>query len=101
MTRLEGKIAIVTGAARGTGEATTRLFVEQGARVLIADVQDELGESVAKDIGDSAAYCHLDVTSEDDWGRAIDACRGRFGDVNILVNNAEPTSTGVEVGSVK
>ena len=88
MARLEGKIAIVTGAARGTGEATARLFVEQGARVLLGDVQDELGESVAKDIGDDAAYVHLDVTSEDDWGHAVEAVQGRFGDANILVNNA-------------
>ena len=88
MTRLEGKIAIVTGGARGTGEATARLFVEQGAKVLLTDVQDGLGESVAKDIGDSAAYARLDVTSEDDWGRAIETARRHFGDVNILVNNA-------------
>ena len=88
MTRLEGKIAIVTGAARGTGEATARLFVEQGAKVLIADVQDALGESVAKEIGDAAAYVHLDVTSENDWEHAIETAQGRFGDTNILVNNA-------------
>jgi len=88
MARLEGKVAIVTGAARGTGEATARLFVEQGAKVLIADIQGELGESVAEDIGNGAAYFPLDVTSEDDWGRAIEAARERFGEVDILVNNA-------------
>jgi len=88
MTRFADKIAIVTGAARGTGAETARLFVEQGARVLLGDVQDDLGESVAKALGESAGYAHLDVTSEDDWTHAIEAVRERFGAVDILVNNA-------------
>ena len=65
--RLEGKTAIVTGAARGTGEATARLFAREGARVVLADVLDDLGESAAKQIGEAALYVHLDVRSEDEW----------------------------------
>jgi 3alpha(or 20beta)-hydroxysteroid dehydrogenase len=86
--RLDAKVAIITGAARGTGEITARLFVEEGAQVVVADVQDERGEAVAKDLGDAAAFVHLDVTDEASWRRAIEACLGRFGALHALVNNA-------------
>jgi 3alpha(or 20beta)-hydroxysteroid dehydrogenase len=88
MTRLEGKVAIVTGAARGTGAATARCFVEEGARVVLADIRDDLGEGVAKELGDGALYVHLDVTSEADWSRAVETTLERFGSVDVLVNNA-------------
>lgn len=88
MRRLEGKVAIVTGAARGTGEATARRFSEEGARVLLGDVRDELGSSVAQSIGASAYYQRLDVSEEGDWERAVAAAQERFGGVDILVNNA-------------
>jgi 3alpha(or 20beta)-hydroxysteroid dehydrogenase len=88
MGRLEGKVAIVTGAARGTGAVMARLFVEEGAQVLLADVRDEMGEQVAEEIGGRAAYQHLDVTSDVDWVVAVDVAVGRFGGVDILVNNA-------------
>ena len=71
MGMLDGKVAIVTGAARGTGEATARLFVQEGAQVLLADILDEPGESVAKELGDAARYVHLDVTSEGEWLQAV------------------------------
>lgn len=86
--RLEGKVAIITGAARGQGEAETRRFVAEGARVLLADVLDTEGEAVAASLGPNAAYRHLDVTSEDDWIAAVAAAEERFGPVSILVNNA-------------
>ena len=86
--RLAGKVALVTGAARGTGEATARLFAAEGARVVIGDVRDDAGEAVAKEIGDAALYVHLDVTSEEDWQRAVETAVGRFGGLDVLVNNA-------------
>ncbi len=85
---LDGKVAIVTGSARGTGEATARAFAEEGARVVLADVLDDRGEAVAKDLGAAALYLHLDVTSEADWRRAVDATTDRFGSLDVLVNNA-------------
>jgi 3alpha(or 20beta)-hydroxysteroid dehydrogenase len=88
MEMLNGKVAIVTGAARGTGEATARLFVEEGAKVVLADIRDDLGEGVARELGDRAHYVHLDVTSEADWRRAVEETIARFGFLNVLVNNA-------------
>ena len=86
--RLEGKVALITGAARGQGEAEARRFVAEGARVLLTDVLDSEGEAVARSLGDAAAYRHLDVTSEDDWTAAVADAEDRFGPVNVLVNNA-------------
>jgi 3alpha(or 20beta)-hydroxysteroid dehydrogenase len=88
MGRLDGKVAIVTGGARGQGEAEARLFVEHGARVLLGDVLDEPGEVVAKELGDAAEYVHLDVSQEADWARAVAIAEQRFGPVTVLVNNA-------------
>jgi 3alpha(or 20beta)-hydroxysteroid dehydrogenase len=86
--RLSGKVAVVTGAARGMGAATCRRFVEQGARVLVTDVLDEEGEVLAKELGASAAFAHLDVSSEADWTRVVAGAQQRFGKVDVLVNNA-------------
>jgi len=86
--RLEGKIAIVTGAARGTGEQTARLFAEQGARVLVADVLEPEGRQVAESIGGAARFVPLDVRSEESWEAAVAASRAHFGEPNVLVNNA-------------
>jgi 3alpha(or 20beta)-hydroxysteroid dehydrogenase len=70
------------------GAAEARLFVAEGARVLLGDVQDEAGETVAADVGGAAAYRHLDVTSEDDWAAAVAESTDRFGGLDVLVNNA-------------
>ena len=86
--RLEGKVAIVTGAARGQGEAEARRFVAEGASVLLTDVLDDDGAAVAADLGEHAAYRRLDVTSEDEWIAAVGECEERFGPVTVLVNNA-------------
>jgi 3alpha(or 20beta)-hydroxysteroid dehydrogenase len=86
--RLDGKVAIVTGASRGQGEAEARLFAAEGARVLVADVLDEEGEKVAADIGDAAAFTHLDVADEGQWAAAVATAEERFGPVSVLVNNA-------------
>jgi 3alpha(or 20beta)-hydroxysteroid dehydrogenase len=87
MGRLDGKIALITGAARGQGECEARLFAAEGAQVLLTDVLDE-GEKVAASIGEVAAYAHLDVTSAEQWRAAVEMCTTRFGRPNVLVNNA-------------
>ena len=87
MTRLAGKVAIVTGGSRGMGEATVRLLVEQGARVLIGDVLDDAGEALAAELGDAVVYKHMDVTNSGDWENAVKASE-QLGPLNVLVNNA-------------
>jgi NAD(P)-dependent dehydrogenase (short-subunit alcohol dehydrogenase family) len=88
MNRLDGKVALISGAARGIGAETARLMVEAGARVAIGDVLDEPGRQTAAGIGGGAVYSRLDVTSEADWNAAIAAVVQRFGGLDILVNNA-------------
>jgi 3alpha(or 20beta)-hydroxysteroid dehydrogenase len=88
MGRLTGKVALISGAARGQGEAEARLLASEGAKVVLADVLDEEGTTVAKDIGDAATYLHLDVTSEADWQATVDKAIDRFGAIDVLVNNA-------------
>jgi 3alpha(or 20beta)-hydroxysteroid dehydrogenase len=95
MGRLDGKVAIITGAARGQGEAEARMFVSEGARVLLGDVLDDLGERVAIDLGEAAVYLHLDVTRPDDWERAVAAARSMFGKLDILINNAGVFRSGL------
>lgn len=86
--RLDGKVAIITGASRGTGESTARLFAEEGARVIVADVLEEEGRQVVSDLGDAAAFVAHDVTSEDSWQRCVAATEQQFGRIDVLVNNA-------------
>jgi len=86
--RLDGKVALITGAARGQGEAEARLFAAEGAKVALTDVLDEDGSTVAKDIGDAAIYLHHDVTDEQEWQAAVDKVIDRFGAIDVLVNNA-------------
>lgn len=87
-SRLEGKVAIVTGASRGQGEAEARLFAAEGARVVVADVLEAEGREVARSIGEAAIFQRLDVGSEDDWSRAVEAARDHGGRLTTLVNNA-------------
>ena len=86
--RLAGKVAIISGAARGQGEAEARRFAAEGAAVLIGDLRDELGAAVARSVGSAVRYVHLDVTRPDDWAHAVAACIESFGPPTILVNNA-------------
>jgi 3alpha(or 20beta)-hydroxysteroid dehydrogenase len=94
MARLNGKVALVTGGARGQGEAEARLFCAEGARVVIADVLDEPGRKLAAEIGEAARYVRLDVTREEDWARAVAETRSAFGRLDVLVNNAGIVRTG-------
>jgi 3alpha(or 20beta)-hydroxysteroid dehydrogenase len=86
--RLAGKVAIVTGAARGQGEQHARLFAAEGAKIVLTDVLDESLFAVAADIGDAALAMHHDVASEDEWGKAVAATVDAFGGLDVLVNNA-------------
>jgi 3alpha(or 20beta)-hydroxysteroid dehydrogenase len=88
MGRLDGKVAIVTGAARGMGEATARAFVAEGARVLVADVLEEEGRALTAELGEAARFCRLDVSSEESWATALAEAESALGSVNVLVNNA-------------
>lgn len=86
--RLEGKVAVVTGGASGIGEQTARTFLREGARVVIADINDELGENVAREFGDDALFVHADVTNQDDWDHLLFTTTEHFSPLDILVNNA-------------
>jgi 3alpha(or 20beta)-hydroxysteroid dehydrogenase len=86
--RLSGKVAIISGAARGQGAAEARLFAAEGARVVLGDVLDDEGAAVAAELGDAAVYTHLDVTDEEQWQAAVALAESRFGPVTVLVNNA-------------
>ena len=88
MERLGGKVAIVTGAARGTGLAIARRFVAEGARVWLGDVLDERGEKAAAELGGAARYLHHDVTSEEEWQRIVSSALAAHGRIDVLVNNA-------------
>lgn len=88
MARLKGKVALITGASQGQGWAHARRFCAEGARVVIADIQDEKGTRLAADLGKAAYYVHLDVSAESDWSRAIEDAIGHFGRLDVLINNA-------------
>ena len=87
MGRLDGKVAIITGGARGQGEAEARLFCDEGAKVVIGDVLEEEGRAVADDIGDACTFVKMDVREPSSWKTALDAAAG-FGTLDVLVNNA-------------
>jgi 3alpha(or 20beta)-hydroxysteroid dehydrogenase len=88
MARLAEKVALVTGGARGTGAEIARLFVQEGARVVVADVLDDRGRATVDALGDAARYVHLDVTDEEAWQATVDDIEAREGVLHVLVNNA-------------
>jgi NAD(P)-dependent dehydrogenase (short-subunit alcohol dehydrogenase family) len=91
MGRLDGKVALISGAARGQGEAEARLFAQEGASVVLGDILDDEGKQVAASIeaaGGKAVYVHLDVTNEASWRDAVATAERVYGKLNILVNNA-------------
>ena len=93
MAQLDGKVAIITGAAQGMGEVHAHRFVAEGARVVLTDLQEAAGEAVAKELGESALFVPHDVREEVDWDRVIEATRERFGSLDVLINNAAIWST--------
>lgn len=92
MTRLKNKIAIITGAAQGMGAAHARLFVAEGAKVVLTDLNEEKGQALATELGGNALFVKQNVTSEEDWASVIQAAEKQFGPVNVLINNAGITS---------
>jgi NAD(P)-dependent dehydrogenase (short-subunit alcohol dehydrogenase family) len=86
--RLDGKVALISGAARGMGECEARLFAREGAKVVLGDVLEEQGRQVAKEIGAAATFVRLDVTAESDWKNAVEIAEHTYGKLDILVNNA-------------
>jgi 3-oxoacyl-[acyl-carrier protein] reductase len=86
--RLNGKAAAVTGAGSGFGEGIARRFVEEGAKVIVADINDSSGQAVADSLGKSARFVHTDVSCGDDMARMVAAAMDSFGGLDILVNNA-------------
>jgi 3alpha(or 20beta)-hydroxysteroid dehydrogenase len=88
MGRLDGKVAIITGAARGMGESHARIFVREGAKVVMTDVREDMGRSVAAEIGGESRFMLHDVTSPTDWKRVVLETEAMHGKVDVLVNNA-------------
>ncbi len=91
MGKLDGKVALISGGARGQGAAEAETFAREGARVVFGDIRDAEGrkvEATIRDHGGEATYVHLDVTSETDWQSAVQTATGRYGKLDILINNA-------------
>jgi 3alpha(or 20beta)-hydroxysteroid dehydrogenase len=88
MGRLENKVAIVTGAAQGTGAVITRTFLREGARVVLADVQEEQGAALARELGSEARFERLDVRQPESWASVVSSVDDHWGGVDILINNA-------------
>lgn len=88
MERLSGKVAIITGGARGMGESHVRRFVEEGAKVVFTDINEEVGEKLASELGDNTLFVKHDVTDEAGWQEVVEKAEAAFGPVNVLVNNA-------------
>ncbi|KAK3000001.1 hypothetical protein RJ639_023732 [Escallonia herrerae] len=86
--RLQGKVAIVTGGASGIGESTTHLFWKNGAKVVIADIQDELGQAISDKLGENVCYIHCDVSNEEEVINLVDTTVANFGHLDIMFNNA-------------
>ncbi|KAH9605507.1 hypothetical protein KSS87_004676, partial [Heliosperma pusillum] len=86
--RLEGKVAIITGGASGIGECTAKLFAKHGAKVVIADIQDDLGQSICNELGPSATFVHCDVTNEAHVKNVVDYTMAQYGKLDIMHNNA-------------
>lgn len=88
MGRLKGKIAIITGAARGMGESHARTFIAQGAKVVLTDLSEEAGQRIASELGENAIFIKHDVTNGVEWKKVVATAEEKFGPVNVLVNNA-------------
>jgi 3alpha(or 20beta)-hydroxysteroid dehydrogenase len=95
MGKMDGRVALITGAARGQGEAAARAFVSEGAEVVLSDILDDEGKRLADELGDAALYVHLDVREADDWSAAVVQARDAFGKLDALVNNAGIVDIGL------
>ena len=91
MGRLDGKVALISGGARGQGAREAEVFAAEGAKVVFGDILDQEGRAVEEQIksaGGDAVYLHLDVTSDEDWQKAVDLAESRYGRLDVLINNA-------------
>ncbi|AQW20619.1 3-alpha-hydroxysteroid dehydrogenase [Lentilactobacillus curieae] len=88
MGKLDGKVAIITGASQGMGASHAKLFVDEGAKVVITDINEEKGNQVASELGDNVIFVKQDVSNEDDWRNVVNEAVDKFGQLDILVNNA-------------
>jgi 3alpha(or 20beta)-hydroxysteroid dehydrogenase len=88
MARLEGKVAIITGAAQGMGASHARRFIEEGAKVVLTDLNEEKGNALAEELGENALFVKQNVASSEDWDMVVAKAESAFGPVNVLVNNA-------------
>lgn len=94
MGRVDGKVALISGGARGMGAAHARMLVGEGAKVVIGDILDEEGKTLADELGSAARYVHLDVTDFEQWEAAVSTATQNFGTLNVLVNNAGIVALG-------
>ena len=100
MSRLKGKVALITGGASGIGEATVRLFVQEGATVMLADIQDDRGRRLAGELGSRAGYLHADVSREADVQAVVDETCARFGRLDCIFNNAGYAGVGGRIEEI-
>ncbi len=94
MGRVDGKVALISGGARGMGASHARMLVDEGAKVVIGDILDDEGKALADELGAAARYVHLDVTRPEDWEAAVATATKEFGSLNVLVNNAGIVALG-------
>lgn len=88
MVRLKDKVALITGGAAGMGETHVRLFIEEGAKVVLTDINEEKGQQLANELGDNAHFIQHDVTDEDGWKQVVKEAEEKYGAIHVLVNNA-------------
>ena len=93
MARLQDKVVIITGAAQGMGETHARLCIVEGAKVVLTDINSEKGDALAKELGANAIFIKHDVTSEENWAHIVKATQDKFGQIDVLVNNAGITTS--------
>lgn len=102
MGNLSGKVALITGAAGGIGRATSKLFIDEGAKgVVMADIWDEMGEKFADELGPNAIYIHTDVSQETDIKNAIDLAIEKFNQLDIVFSNAGNPGSGVGLEEIE
>jgi 3alpha(or 20beta)-hydroxysteroid dehydrogenase len=99
MGKLKDKVTIITGAASGMGATHAQRFIEEGAKVIIADISDK-GKEFADELGEDALFARLDVTNYDDWKKVVEKTENEFGPIDVLVNNAGVSGPGLPISEI-